>query len=88
MAAAEHINRPHRVRAESKRFELLKRVAASLVRGVLYILICVIFLVPLAWMFFGSLRREREIFGYLTRSAGARFSRSSGRLITTGTSWA
>ena len=44
-------------------------VRSGVVRGVLrvllYVAICVIFLVPFAWMFFGSLRAEREIFAYL-----------------------
>ena len=53
------------VRADNETLELLKRVAASLVRGVLYALISLIFLIPLVWMLFGSLRRETEIFGML-----------------------
>src|SRR5215216_5325501 len=35
-------------------------------RALLYVAICVIFLVPFAWMLFGGLRAEREIFRYLT----------------------
>ncbi|MDQ2996017.1 MAG: carbohydrate ABC transporter permease [Chloroflexota bacterium] len=35
-------------------------------RVLLYIVICVIFLMPFVWMLFGSLRAEREIFQYLT----------------------
>lgn len=42
------------------------RVLFSVLRILLYIVICVIFLVPFAWMIFGSLRAEREIFRYLT----------------------
>ena len=41
------------------------RLIGSALRILLYIVICVIFLVPFAWMFFGSLRAEREIFAYL-----------------------
>jgi ABC-type glycerol-3-phosphate transport system permease component len=40
--------------------------AGSVLRVLLYVVICVIFLVPFAWMLFGSLRVEREIFAYLT----------------------
>ena len=36
-----------------------------LLRGVLYTIISLIFLIPFAWMIFGSLRRETEIFQYL-----------------------
>jgi multiple sugar transport system permease protein len=42
------------------------RVGFGILRVLLYILICVIFLTPFAWMFFGGLRAEREIFAYLT----------------------
>jgi ABC-type glycerol-3-phosphate transport system permease component len=42
------------------------RVGFGVLRVLLYVAICVIFLVPFAWMFFGSLRAEREIFAYLT----------------------
>ena len=38
----------------------------GVLRVLLYIAICVIFLVPFAWMLFGGLRAEREIFRYLT----------------------
>ena len=68
MAVAEH----HRgavvapaPRAESETAALLKRGADLLVRGVLYTVISLIFLIPFIWMIFGSLRRETEIFGYL-----------------------
>src|SRR5262245_8814754 len=40
-------------------------VVSSVLRVLLYVVICVIFLMPFAWMFFGSLRAEREIFAYL-----------------------
>ena len=42
------------------------RFVFGVLRVLLYVAICVIFLVPFAWMFFGSLRAEREIFAYLT----------------------
>ena len=42
------------------------RVGFGVLRVLLYAAICVIFLVPFAWMFFGGLRAEREIFAYLT----------------------
>jgi len=41
------------------------RIVFGVLRVLLYVMICVIFLVPFAWMFFGSLRAEREIFAYL-----------------------
>jgi ABC-type glycerol-3-phosphate transport system permease component len=41
------------------------RIAFGVLRVLLYVVICVIFLMPFAWMFFGSLRAEREIFAYL-----------------------
>src|SRR3954469_6530684 len=43
----------------------LRRILAVL-RVLLYVAICMIFLVPFAWMLFGGLRAEREIFRYLT----------------------
>jgi ABC-type glycerol-3-phosphate transport system permease component len=42
------------------------RVILGVLRVVMYFVICVIFLTPFAWMFFGGLRAEREIFAYLT----------------------
>ena len=42
------------------------RIVRAVLRVLLYVVICVIFLVPFAWMIFGSLRAEREIFRYLT----------------------
>jgi ABC-type glycerol-3-phosphate transport system permease component len=41
------------------------KIALAVLRVLLYVAICVIFLVPFAWMFFGSLRAEREIFAYM-----------------------
>jgi ABC-type glycerol-3-phosphate transport system permease component len=41
------------------------RVVFGVLRVLLYGVICVIFLMPFAWMFFGSLRAEREIFAYM-----------------------
>jgi len=41
------------------------RIVFGALRVLLYVVICVIFLVPFAWIFFGSLRAEREIFAYL-----------------------
>lgn len=67
MAVAEH----HRaavapsVRAENEPLEALKRLALWLVRGVVYVVVSFVFLVPFIWMIFGSLRRETEIFGML-----------------------
>src|SRR6476620_7287527 len=61
MAAAQ-LNIAHR-RTSARR--ALKIVLAVL-RVLLYVAICVIFLVPFAWMLFGGLRAEREIFRYLT----------------------
>lgn len=67
MAVAEH----HRtavaptIRTDNVAVEWLKRVAALLARGVLYAVITLIFLIPLIWMLFGSVRRETEIFGML-----------------------
>jgi ABC-type glycerol-3-phosphate transport system permease component len=42
------------------------RLILAVLRVLLYIAICVIFLVPFAWMLSGGLRAEREIFRYLT----------------------
>jgi ABC-type glycerol-3-phosphate transport system permease component len=42
------------------------KVSFGILRVLLYVTICVIFLVPFAWMLFGGLRAEREIFRYLT----------------------
>jgi ABC-type glycerol-3-phosphate transport system permease component len=52
-------------RAENNALEVLKRGLGLLLRGALYVIICLIFLIPFAWMIFGSLRRETEIFQYL-----------------------
>jgi ABC-type glycerol-3-phosphate transport system permease component len=43
----------------------LPRGLLALLRGVLYLLLTLIFLVPFIWMLFGSLRQETEIFHYL-----------------------
>ncbi len=37
-----------------------------MLRVALYVVLCVVFLLPFVWMFLGSLRAEREIFQYLT----------------------
>ena len=42
-----------------------RRVVGFLLRAVLYVALCVIFLVPFVWMIFGSVRAEHEIFQYL-----------------------
>ncbi len=42
------------------------RLTLAVLRVLLYVTICVIFLVPFAWMLSGGLRAEREIFRYLT----------------------
>jgi ABC-type glycerol-3-phosphate transport system permease component len=41
------------------------RLILAVLRVLVYIALCVIFLVPFAWMLFGGLRAEREIFRYL-----------------------
>src|SRR5215212_4401104 len=43
----------------------LPRGLLALLRGVVYVLLTLIFLVPFIWMLFGSLRQETEIFRYL-----------------------
>src|SRR5215213_6234949 len=43
----------------------LRRGALAVGRGVLYVLLSLIFLIPFIWMIFGSLREEREIFQFL-----------------------
>src|ERR1044071_9963197 len=42
-----------------------RRVVGFLLRTVLYVALCVIFVMPFVWMIFGSVRAEREIFAYL-----------------------
>jgi len=42
-----------------------RRVIGVVLRTVLYVALCVIFLVPFVWMIFGSVRAESEIFQYL-----------------------
>ena len=55
-----HIARPHTPAQRAL------RLALAVLRVLLYLVICVIFLVPFVWMLFGGLRAEREIFRYLT----------------------
>jgi ABC-type glycerol-3-phosphate transport system permease component len=43
----------------------LRRAILAVLRGVLYVLLSLIFLIPFIWMIFGSLREEHEIFQYL-----------------------
>jgi ABC-type glycerol-3-phosphate transport system permease component len=50
----------------STSFKTARRVIFTLLRWFVYVLLCVIFLLPFAWMLLGSLRAEREIFQYLT----------------------
>lgn len=57
--------RSHIARGHSPTQRALRIMLAAL-RTLLYLTICVIFLVPFAWMLFGGLRAEREIFRYLT----------------------
>lgn len=45
--------------------DMLKRAGIWLGRTLIYALLCLIFLIPFAWMIFGSLRAESEIFQYL-----------------------
>jgi multiple sugar transport system permease protein len=42
-----------------------RRGALAVLRGVLYVILALIFLIPFIWMIFGSLRQEKEIFAYL-----------------------
>lgn len=42
-----------------------RKIMSTLLRWVIYVLLCLIFLTPLVWMLLGSLRAEREIFQYL-----------------------
>ncbi|HMO57893.1 MAG TPA: carbohydrate ABC transporter permease [Roseiflexaceae bacterium] len=61
MAATEiRVAHPHTVT------ERILGVVFGILRLAAYVLLCFIFLIPFAWMFFGSLRAEREIFTYLT----------------------
>jgi multiple sugar transport system permease protein len=41
------------------------RIVSLVLRVVLYVALCVIFLMPFVWMIFGSMRAEREIFQYI-----------------------
>jgi multiple sugar transport system permease protein len=41
------------------------RIVGLVLRVLLYVALCVIFLLPFVWMIFGSVRAEREIFAYL-----------------------
>jgi len=43
----------------------LNQVVEPILRYVLYAIILVIFLLPFIWMFFGSVRKEAEIHGYM-----------------------
>jgi ABC-type glycerol-3-phosphate transport system permease component len=42
--------------------QTIRNIALTALRAALYIVISLIFLIPFIWMFFGSLRAEREIF--------------------------
>jgi ABC-type glycerol-3-phosphate transport system permease component len=46
--------------------ERVRTIILGVLRVLLYLAICVIFLMPFAWMLLGSLRAENEIFQYLT----------------------
>src|SRR4028119_2470024 len=52
-------------RSGSDATSLLRWGGLPVLRGVVFSLISIIFLIPFIWMFFGSLRRETEIFQYL-----------------------
>src|SRR5919112_842449 len=52
-------------RAESATMELLRRGGMTVLRGVLFTVVSLFFLIPFIWMIFGSLRKETEIFQYL-----------------------
>jgi multiple sugar transport system permease protein len=43
----------------------LGKIAITLLRWTIYLVLCFIFLTPFVWMTLGSLRMEREIFAYL-----------------------
>ncbi len=43
-----------------------RKILGFAMRFVLYTIICLIFLVPFIWMFFGSVREESEIFQFLS----------------------
>lgn len=60
--AAANLHPVHRHTPARRALEIV----GGVLRALLYVVICVIFLVPFAWMIFGSLRAEREIFAYLT----------------------
>src|SRR5689334_864813 len=53
------------VRSQSTEWSKVKRVLLAILRGVLYVVLTLIFLIPFIWMMFGSLRQESEITGYL-----------------------
>lgn len=46
--------------------ERVRKIIFGVLRVLLYIVICVIFLMPFVWMLLGSLRAENEIFRYLS----------------------
>ena len=60
--AATHIQVAHR-RTPADR---ARSIIVGVLRVLLYVVICVIFLMPFVWMLLGSVRAEREIFQYLT----------------------
>jgi multiple sugar transport system permease protein len=51
--------------AESATMDVLRRGGITVLRGVLFTIVSLFFLIPFIWMIFGSLRRETEIFQYL-----------------------
>ena len=58
---AANLHPAYRHTAARRVFDIL----VLLFRAVVYVLLCVIFLVPFAWMLLGSFREESEIFRYL-----------------------
>src|SRR5215204_1042533 len=52
-------------RSRSDASALIRRGGITVLRGILFAVISLIFLIPFIWMFFGSVRRETEIFQYL-----------------------
>ncbi len=51
--------------ARQRPSKVTKWLAENALRGAIYLLISIVFLLPFIWMIFGSLRQEREIFANL-----------------------
>ncbi len=61
-AVSTHVAAPAAARGRTL---TVGRVVEPIVRYALYAVIAVVFLLPFVWMFFGSVRREIEIHGYM-----------------------